>query len=132
MLKINSCTQSLQKALRKLLAFRLKQIFLITLAYELEHYPLFLLYEHLLLHNEEFFCYHLLVDNCTKFFHLVLYGIDKKMEKLKSRFLPYICENYDYHTNIPIELIDILSKANYLNYQSFLLVLLYSKLTYKE
>lgn len=64
--------------------------------------------------------------------------IDEEQEKLKPRFLPYTCENCNYHTDIPIELIDIVSKANSLNYQSkdvspsFTCPVCNSKLIHKE
>ena len=64
--------------------------------------------------------------------------IDEEQEKLKPRFLPYTCENCGYHTDIPVELLDIVSKANSLNYQSkdvspsFTCPVCNSKLTHKE
>lgn len=64
--------------------------------------------------------------------------IDEEQEKLKPRFLPYTCENCGYHTDIPVELLDIVSKANSLNYQSkdvspsFTCPVCNSKLIHKE
>ena len=44
--------------------------------------------------------------------------IDEEQEKIKPKFLTYSCTNCNYQTEIPIELIEIITKINNLNYQN--------------